>query len=187
MNKTVAYLLVGFVISALAVPAPGADQKTSAAGVKTVPQKAKISPEASSTMKKLNQEKARLFGIEFPRKGYTGDHGTTVAKIEFRIKFTKPVKKDTVVPGASLLVDTPVEKNAAGTISWDNDQMFLWTSTKATPKLLTSHRYQEFTVTLKDTVTDKWGNKVDGDRDGVGGGDLQHLYKIGFLDPAAFK
>jgi hypothetical protein len=87
-------LLVGFVLSALAVGGLAADQKKANEAVTTVPQKTKVNPAASSALKKMNEDKAKLFGIQFPRKNQTGDHRATVAKIEFCVIFTKPVRKE---------------------------------------------------------------------------------------------
>ncbi len=112
-----------------------------------------------------------------------------------KVQFNQAVDSGTVIPGKTLILDTQIRdpqngqltrKEIDGTVQWNGDQEFTYTTTKIRKDLpFQGGPDVGFTLTLIGTdkgngvVKAKDGTLLDGDKDGTAGGD----YKRQFLLP----
>jgi len=99
-------------------------------------------------------------------------------KIKITVRFNKPVNKNSVITKSSFRINMETDHNASGTIQWVNDSELIWTSTKNYHDLCTFNPDCSFSLTITDTVTDTFGKKLDGDKDGNPGGNFTHVLTI---------
>ena len=110
----------------------------------------------------------RPFQVTSP--GISQDFQVVTGKIKIKVRFNKPVKKATLVPGTNFKVKTEKDLNANGTIIWVDNHTLIWTSTKSVNDLLRFDPDGFFKLFIFDSVRDAIGIKLDGDKNGSAGG-----------------
>ena len=102
------------------------------------------------------------------------------------VRFNRAADPGSVVVGKTQLFDTPGDHNAGGTLQWNGDQEFKFTTTKNRTDLLKGGGGTDVGFTLTLTGTDKGsgvikakdGTVLDGDKDGTAGGDYKRFFLL---------
>ncbi len=119
---------------------------------------------------------ARPFQVISP--GMSQDFQIAGNHIRIKVLFNKPVKRATLSPRSNFRVQTEKDPNAAGAITWVDSRTLIWTSTKAIGDLLTFDPDGFFKLIILDSVKDTGDTRLDGDKNGVEGGNFTNNFTL---------
>ncbi len=111
----------------------------------------------------------RPLQVTYPNRPNLGPFKIVNGKVRMTIVFNKPVRKSSVIPRSNFRVKFRYDSNAAGTITWLSPRAIKWTSVK-NESALNPSRDSFWTLTMYDSITDTFGGRLDGDKNGVAGG-----------------
>ena len=126
-----------------------------------------------------------------PYPAGVGDYDATGVNLRLTVEFIGNVNVASVKPQQTITLATALDQNAAGAVvgvapTHGGNSAILFTTTKTIDQLLFQGPDAGFTLTLIGTnhglgvVVDDHGNALDGDGDGVPGGDyVMSLIRIG--------
>lgn len=106
-------------------------------------------------------------------------------QLEMVVEFTHPVRLATVLPGLNVILDTNQVRNAEISVNaGPTNNKIVITSAAVYTDLLSFTPDAWFTLTVKGEcwycppVRSTAGIRLDGDGDGVGGGNFEHVYRL---------
>ena len=116
---------------------------------------------------------------------FSFDDPSFAGHIVIQIEFNDAVDENTVTVGKTLLLDTPLDHQAGGTLSWPNSKTLIFTTAKTRKELLPQGGPDAgFTLSLLGTdkgngvIKASNGTVLDGDKDGTPGGDHKNSFLL---------